>query len=46
MSYCEIHKGNIKASGGGTYCRFHQQELCRHINPHCSICGRSVEGEK
>ena len=47
MSYCddclEKMKGKCVASGGGTYCRFHQQELCRYIKPHCKICGKILE---
>jgi len=37
--YCEKCKKPIMASGGGTYCRVHQMELCRVARPHCYSCG-------
>jgi hypothetical protein len=41
--YCKEHQQKIMASGGGTYCRFHKQELCRHIEPHCYQCGKKID---
>ena len=44
MSHCDDCKKQVMASGGGTYCRFHQQELCRDIEPHCYTCGKKIGG--
>lgn len=40
--YCKKCKKPVMASGGGTYCRFHQQELCHVLEPHCHSCGVSL----
>ena len=42
---CENCKTKISASPGGTYCRFHKQELCRTIKPHCYSCGKQLKKE-
>jgi len=38
--YCDKCRKPIMVSAGGTFCRFHGQELCRITIPHCQSCGK------
>jgi hypothetical protein len=43
--YCDDcnKKRNPRAGvGGGTFCAFHKQEICKHLEPHCHRCGKPL----
>lgn len=45
MNVCENCEYPV-ASGGGSYCFYHKQELCIAVKKHCYMCGKILREVK